>query len=88
LAITSTPILPVECSVSGIKDKTLGVVNASPDGLRIRKIQDGEELNIIPHQSTVFILSEEDNGWVYIAWISPTGLICGYSAIRYLEIVK
>ncbi len=88
VATFTSEIEGIECSISGVKNKSLAIVDANPDGLRIRKTKDGEELIIIPHESTVFILSEDFDNWTYIAWLSPNGLICGYSATRYLKIVK
>jgi hypothetical protein len=74
----------LDCNIENMKNKSLAVVNASPDGLRLRASEDGAEMAIIPHKSTVFVLGYGSE-WSYIAWLSPSGLICGYSATRYLD---
>ena len=79
---TKMPTLP-ECSIENMGDKVLATVDASPEGLRLRLSPNGAEIAIIPHRSTVFVLVEGEE-WSYVGWVSPDGLMCGFSGTAYL----
>jgi hypothetical protein len=85
LSVTPTklPTILPKCSIENMGDKVLATVDASPEGLRLRLSPNGAEIAIIPHKSNVFVLVD-DAEWSYVGWVSPNGLMCGFSGTSYL----
>ena len=83
-----TPFLEVIDCKNIQTSHIIGYVNASPIGLNLRKVPNGDIIKVIPHQERVEVLSKYDNGWYLLRWTeSFNSTYCGYGYSDYI-IVK